>query len=478
MSCAQSGIDAVKKGDFAAAEKCFLNGFLFEGEDFAGANLAAMLSDARITEKTDVSVCKAMFLWLMTKNSIASSEHKLGVTLYGMVNSQHKAEAVQMIKNASEKDYQPAICVMGVLACASGNYDSAINYFSRYEGIRNDKRALLSFAEALTEKGLGKSKEIKEIYTALAENFGETKAYFELAMMCDREYEKDQYLGKAIENNYLPAVFYVACEKFRKSEYEKAFSYFQRAYDGGICESAKYLGIVFGNGYGCIPDKNKARFYFDIATKNDFECWREQAEAARFFNDEEWEYLALENQRRCGKDIDNLRHFELKYKFESGRDDKADELFALAMDCVNRGLNSFYIAKTVGIALYYGKSYLGKDAELSVKCLLPYGDDPDCAEVLGLAAAYEETTLLKPAEAENYLKFASDNGSAIATLTLGKLYRVWQLYANAANQFNRAYRMGSVEAAELLSEMYMNGEVSGKKDKKMASLWADRAAFK
>ena len=297
-------------------------------------------------------------------------------------------------------------------------------------------------------------------------------------MMCDKEYEKELYLEKAIENNYIPAVFYVACEKFKKAEYEKSFSFFQRAYDGGSYEAAKYLGLLYSRGQGCTADKIKARFYFDSATKNGFECWAEQAEAARYFNDEEWEYTVLEKSRQCGKDIDKLRHFELKYKYESGNEENADELFALAMECVNRGLNSFYVAKTVGKALYYGKSYLGKDVELSVKCLLPYETDPECAEILGLAAAYGETTLLKPRDAENYLKFAADNGSAVAALTLAKLYRSWQLYANAANQFNRAYKMGAVEAAELLSEMYMNGEVSGRKDKKMASLWADRAAFK
>ena len=87
----------------------------------------------------------------------------------------------------------------------------------------------------------------------------------------------------------------------------------------------------------------------------------------------------------------------------------------------------------------------------------------------------DEIDGMEPADAEPYLLTASNAGIVDAMYTLGRLYRVWSLDTKAVNMLTKAYNAGCKEAAAEISEMYLNGDVTGRCDKKKAAEWEAKA---
>lgn len=489
MNYTQNGISEITKGNYKNAFSVLEKGFFEEGETTAGCYLAQMYYDERITQRTEESLAQAMLLWCVTADEIPSSKHKLGVSLFSLSSNAKKA-GLEYIKDAAKKEYPISFCVLGVLSYHEGDYDMAIKYFSKYPNIENDKKALLMYAESYRKKDVPDLKKAEELYNVCAEKYQDLTVYlkmveyYSMSAVYDAKKklfysEKAAELGDADMSRNVGIAYFVGNE-FNKENpsknLEKAYNFLNYAYKKKDGVAASYLGDMFMYGYYVKRDENKALALYDEAIKwgND-EGYNRKGMYYYFRHDYQEAYFCFKKLNYNEANLYSPMMFECAYKIYQNNSDKEDELIKIAINCEKYGSNVPETARLILGKAYFDGEYLAEDFKMAAYYLKQCLSYPEANYLIGKMAAYGVIDEITQAESEPYLLTASNAGIADAMLVLGKLYKQWQLASKAISMLMKAYSNGAKEAAQEISEMYLNGDVTGRKDKKKAKEWSEKA---
>lgn len=489
MKYTKSGIKSITEGDFETAFSLLEKGYFEMGETQSGCYLAQMYYDERITPRTEDSLMKSMLLWHMTKNQVPSSRHKLGVTLFSSLNSVAKNKGLQLIKSAADENYPVSFCVLGVLAYHNGNYDDAVNYFSKYTGINKDKKAMLMYAESLTQKNTPDISLAEKIYSLCAEQFNDDTAYLKLSEIYTTPEFKDAtksflYLTKAADLGNIDAMDEVGrryfignqiLKDYPNQNYELAYKYLSQAYKHGNANAASCLGSMYAFGNYVDKDINKAIALYDEAQANGVDTYNLKGNLYYMSYQYDLAFECFKSAYDKGDKSLLSLFFDVAYSLFSQADDMQEYLVRLALDCENQGYSSNDIALMLGRAYFYENNVVYQDLVKAENYLRQCSNVPEASYIIGKIAAYGESNYLEPEDAESYLITASNAGIVDAMLVLGKLYHLWHLNGKAVNMLMKAYNNGCKEAAQEISEMYRNGDVTGRKDKKKAAEWEAKA---
>lgn len=489
MKYTENGVKAITEGDFETAFSLLEKGYFEMGETQSGCYLAQMYYDERITQRTDDSLMKSMLLWHMTKNQIPSSRHKLGVTLFSSSNSAAKNKGLQLIKSAADEDYPVSFCVLGVLAYHSGNYDNAVNYFSKYTSINNDKKAMLMYAQSLMQKNNPDISLAEKVYSLCAEQFNDDTAYLKLSEIYSTPEYKDTaksilYLTKAADLGNTDAMEEVGCRYFignqiikdyPEQNYELAYKYLSQAYKNGKARAASGLGSMYAFGNYVDKDISKAITLYDEAQANGVDTYNLKGNLYYINGKSDLAFECYKAAYDKGDKSLLSIFFDVAYSLFSQTDDMQEYLVKLALDCENQGYLSNNVSLILGRLYFYENNFVNQDLVKAENYLRQCSNEPEASYIIGKIAAYGESNYLEPKDAESYLITASNAGFVDAMFTLGKLYHLWQLNGKAVNMLMKAYNNGCKEAAQEISEMYKNGDVTGRKDKKKAAEWEAKA---
>lgn len=489
MSYTQNGISEITKGNYKNAFSILEKGFFEEGETSAGCYLAQMYYDERITPRTAESQAAAMLLWYVTAGEVASSKHKLGVSLFSF-SGKAKTVGLNYIKSAAEKEYPVSFCVLGVLAYHEGSYATAIDYFSKYQNIENDKKALLMYAESHCKTDIPDYKKAEELYTLCAEKYKDVAVFLELSKYYSspRVYDGKKrlmYAEKAAELGAVDAakevgIAYLIGNEFIKDNpdknLDKAYKFLEYAYKKKSGEAAACLGDMYLHGQVVQKNEKKALELYDESIMLGYtEGYDKKGMFYYFFQNYKDAYLNLKKLNYDKANFYSSIMFECAYNLYNNVSSKENELIKIAINCMKYGKNvpeEAYLV--IGKAHFHGE-YLAEDFNMAAYYLKQCLSYSEANYLIGKMAAYGVIDEITPAESESYLLTASNAGIADAMLVLGKLYKQWQLASKAISMLMKAYSNGVKEAAQEISEMYLNGDVTGRKDKKKAKEWSEKA---
>ena len=489
MNYTQNGIGEITAGNYKNAFSILEKGFFEEGETLAGCYLAQMFYDERITPRTDESLAKAMMLWSVTADEVPSSRHKLGVTLFSLSGNAKKV-GLEHIKAAAEKEYPISFCVLGVLAYHEGDYATAITYFSKYPNIENDKKALLMYAESCRKNDIPDLKKAEELYNICAEKYHDLTVYLELAKYYSdlTSYDAKKkffYSEKAAEfgdvemSKDVGIAYYVGNEINKDNpsvNIEKAYKFLNYAYMKGNDVATAILGDMYLCGQYVPKDEKKALELYDEAIKRGcLEAYNKKGEFYYYYRNYKEAYFYLKKLNYNEANFYSPMLFECGYNLYKENYIEEPELLNIAINCEKNGVNIPEKAHLLLGKAYFDGEYLPEDFHKATHHLKKCLSYPEANYLIGKMAAYGVIEEITPAESESYLMTAADSGIADAMLVLGKLYRQWQFASKAISMLMKAYSNGSKEAALEISEMYLNGDVTGRKDKKKAKEWSEKA---
>ena len=484
MSYTVNGIEEIKKGNYENAFSILNKAYFEQGETQAACYLAQMYYDERITKRTNESLASAMLLWYVTREQVPSSAHKLGVSLFS-VSEQAKATGLEHIKSAAQRDYPVSFCVLGVLAYHSGDYAQATEYFSKYTGIEKDKKALLMYADALCKKNNPDITKAEQIYTICAEEYADSSAYRELSEIYLTpqflNHKKSfEFMSKAAELGDIQAAEKVGLAYYMGNEfnpnnppkdYAKAYKYLTVARKNNMGEATAFLGEMYAYGNYVQVDEAKAMQLYDDSIRLGYTNAYNLKGMACLTDDKKMAYECLKKAYEKGDKNYVSFLFMCAYDLYADDMEKKKELFLYALECAKKGVNlSESMHLVLGNAFYEGV-FVDQDINLAVSHLQKCIDNPQACYIVGKMAAYGQVSAITPAQSESYLLNATSAGISDAMLTLGKLYNEWDLAAKAVNMLMKAYSKGEKEAALIISDMYLNGDVTGRKDKKKAAEW-------
>lgn len=489
MSYTQNGIGEITKGNYKNAFSILEKGFFEEGETSAGCYLAQMYYDERITPRTEESNAAAMLLWYVTADEVASSKHKLGVSLFSLPGKA-KNIGLDYIKEAAKKEYPVSFCVLGVLAYHDNDFATAIDYFSKYQNIENDKKALLMYAESCCKIDIPDYKKAEELYTLCAEKYKDSDAYLKLSKYYStpRVYDGKKrfaYAEKAAELGDVDAAKDVGVAYFVGNEFikenpiknlDKAYKFLDYAYKKKNGEAAAYLGDMYSQGLIVQKDEKKALELYDDAINLGYVQGYDKKGMYYYFSRNYHDaYINFKKLNYDESNIYSSMMFECAYNLYSNVPEKENELVKIAINCQNYGGNVPDTAHLVLGKAYYDGKYLIRDFDMAVFHLKNCVSHLEANYIIGKLAAYGAIESITPAESEAYLLVAANAGVGDAMLVLGKLYKQWQQASKAVSMLMKAYSKGVKEAAREISEMYLNGDVTGRKDKKKAKEWSEKA---
>jgi TPR repeat protein len=511
------GINAIKSGKFEEAFTKLHKAFFIEGDTMAGCYLAMMYFDVKITPRTPESQAKAMIIWNMTKDRVISSRHKLGVNLYGSKNPQTKNLGYQYISEAAQGGYSVAHCVLGMLYHSGGQYDKAEKELLKYENVRNDKRACIALADCLIRNNhlAGSNSNLAiEILEIAINKFGDTskkEAYISAIENDTSDSSRKRLLAiyeEKAQNGDVSSILQLAdilyWGKLNGKDvpeiinHEKAFEYLKLGadtYNDANC-MFHYTELLYDDvhhhdevSYKDKQDLFRKEINYAIrAVKSGYED-RESflATLYSFIEDYENEYIyARENYFRF-KNGETLKRYDsatdlwYKIKTKTVVGGVADYYDPMVKECLDQELiynsdNSH--DKLYRLFLYPVYLFLVEGADGVMQAYdyfmnFPYFDDYEACLAIGALEGYYKDPTDKKELVDKLFELADENGpsNAIAQFGYGNIMRYNGYYSNAVEYYLKSYAKGVRRAAFCLSDMYLKGEVTGRKDKKKAAEW-------
>lgn len=486
MSYTQKGVSEITQGNFRDAFSTLEKGFFEEGETHAGCYLSQMFYDERISKRTDENLLSAMLLWHITSKKVPSSSHKLGVALLSMPGKA-KNSGLEYIKSAAVSGYSASYSILGTIAYKKEDYDAAIRYFSQYDNINSDKSALLMYANSCCKVTPPIIERAELLYSLCANTFNDPSAYRLLAeIYLDYNFYDEkksfEYMTKAADLGDVKAAqsvgigYYTGIGGAPYQNYEKAYTYLSIAYKNNSGDAAAALGDFYAYGYYVDVNKTKARELYNDALRLGCQTVYNQI-GFLYYTEKNYEkaYYYLKKRYDVGDTVMLRTFFDCAYKLFGNQTEPDIELVRIAFSCLRANIpltDEHHIV--LGFA-YYNGIYVDQDIASAINHLRHCHSNPTACSIIGTMAAYGEHPDITPAQAEPYLLTAVKAGNSNAMLTLGKLYKKWNLATKAINMLTKAYSSGEKEAAREISDMYLNGDVTGRKDRKKAAEWLKKS---
>ena len=502
MNFTQEGIRAITAGNFSKAFKTLSDGFFLHGETQAGCYLAQMFYDTRITPRTEKSLMKAMILWHMTKEEVPSSRHKMGVTLFGSKIGTVKDSGLNEIKNAAREGYPVAHCVLGVLDFEQGLYDSAVEHFRFYTGIEKDEKALYRYGKALMLQSSPDYVRADVALTACVRNFDNEEAMRDLVELYSKpdflNSEKYMYYLTELERRGLGEAAYQFGMNYyfghdwqpafpEEKDHQKAYYYLSKTLDMRIREGDKInlgklafmLGIMLGDGDGCGKDVERALAYLNEAEKmgvsfpmKKVPLYLEQGDFVSAMEE------LLKAEKR-GDEVPMNMLLKLQFALRGTAGVTEETIMQTALRLEEAYLSGREQNLVSSPAAYLGMMYyqgegVEKDCEKAER-YLSMSDDERAYCTYGIMVLQGECPGKIPKDCIPYFQKAIELGDKSAKFLLGIAYRSIGMNANAVAVLTEAYQEGERGAAKIISDMYLCGEVTGYKNKKMAKEWARKA---
>lgn len=502
MNYTENGIKAIQSRDYKKAFELLEEGYFDKGETKAGCYLAQMYYDERITPRTEEALLEAMLLWEMTKDEVPSSMHKLGVTLFGSKNNQVKSVGLSHITEASKRDYPVSFCVLGVLAYHKKEYVRAVECFKRYTGIEKDEKALWMYCDALTKLDTPDDVTAIKYLKVYVQKFERAEAYYMLGklMLKDtNEFVDDalKMLKKAAEMEHEEAIgllcvtLYYGIENRMERDIASSQPYLLKAIANGYPESLKIAAEVtfYGNTEKKEEDNELALSYAHRALEAGVDCheilgriymnmgrYAESAEHLKVLYDRQ-DFSIYEQYFIVKYALYKEKHPLFELSIEHGfdlEDGGYAELYSIAGMCDVLGKDDNpYLSYIVGScqALYLD----GDDTKKKGVQRLLNNCTNIPAAVFIVASVGAQLEILSEERLMELGQTAADMGCIDAMRVMGGIYRNMGMYTKSVDLYMKLYSLGYKETANIISDMYLKGQVTGKKDKKKAKEWADKA---
>ncbi len=505
------GIEAIKSGNFEEAFKILKYAFFIEADVMAGCYLAMMYFDVKITPRTEESQAKAMLIWNMTKDKVVSSKHKLGVNLYGSKIPETKNLGYQYITEAASKGYSVAHCVLGALYHASGQYGKAEAELLQYDNCLNDKRACLIMVDCLIKndhlKGEYFDRAVKYLGAAVDKFNDSTKEdlYVEV-LRSGVSPDTDERLLKIYDkhanagdidtilelariyrsrsmNHKVREYLQIGANKFNdpKCQYEYAFLYQQEClkepeeyeqfsdYVSEVEYCIYYVQRAVDGGY----DGKTFLAWLYLEAQNSEKAFKYARES--YLEHRDTQTLSM-YEAAAGKrylDLDFKRYGDI-YNFN---DPIIKELIGHITDFRKNNKYERIMAGTPVYPIYLFHMMGNQGIAEAYEYFKQYPNNKIARLYLaiGTERGFYRDFFDNMEEADNELIGCTQFGYPLALFETGCIFRKGRQFANALEAYSRSYNNGYLPAAMAISDMYMKGEVTGRRDKKKAAEWQRKA---
>lgn len=492
MNYLSEGIERIKKRDFEEAFEYLQKGYFSCSDIECACYLAQMYFDTQIMPRTKENLMKAMILWTITAaHGKLSSIHKLGIAYQYSDDEAVKEIGAEMIKQAFSGGYPLSACVLGVMNYSIGKYDIACDYFEKYQDIKNDRDAYFLYACSLINKSSPDffngikildfcvksnndpraAQKLYDIYNTKGKNYDKSKAlmYKELqAGLGDKNAYKE--LGRYYFFNEQPL--------FKNNNLGKVLEYFNKALPD--LDATEY----------CIMGE----IYLDNRFSNIELAERYAAKSLEISRDS----YNLELMGKVQQAKHNLNE-ALEYFLESFDENNKNHLtpalyIGKIYSILKNGPKAYYYNKieekyfgtvttdaqclVMAEAYQFGKYGAEQNVNLAIQYLekvsKSYVRDNSLLAYMKLGDIYSENEATLNKALDCYLELVRAGNpqalykAGIALLKTGDI-------ANSVDCLSSAYQYGSKEAAEYLSEMYLKGIVTGRKNTKLAKEWKKKA---
>lgn len=505
MNYTENGIKAIQSRDYKKAFSLLEEGYFDKGETKAGCYLAQMYYDERITPRTEEALLEAMLLWEMTKDEVPSSMHKLGVTLFGSKNSQVKSAGLAHITEASKRDYPVSFCVLGVLAYHKKEYARAVECFKRYTGIEKDEKALWMYCDALARPEVNDMPTAIQYLKIYVRKWERADAYYLLGKMMLEDTNESvedalSMLEKAAQMEHKEAIglfcvsLYYGVENRLERDIPRSQPYIAKAVANGYPKALKIASeiTVFANNEGAVEDYESALQYALRAQELGVDCYgligdiyarmERHAEAEPYYKVlyDRGEYSAYASYFLVKFALYNEYNPTLMILWADGPylDEKYMELVNIAKECYKLCKQQIvkwnpYMAFVVGSYLAWyseDEKVKAEGADILAMC-----SDIPSAVYCRIVTNAKLGRIKTDKEAVEQLEKAVGLGSQDAMFAMADIYRDNQMYTKAIELYMQLYSFGYNKVANVISDMYLKGQVTGKRDKKKAQEWAEKA---
>lgn len=492
MDTVQIGLEKLKSGYINEAVEMFKRSYFEEGDVRAGCYLAQVYYDKNIPPKDRVHDYMAMMLWHITASKgKASSKHRLGIAYQKSERISTKQKGEEYLKSAYEGGHDGSAIVLGLIYYMKNDYAQACAYFSKATSVEKDKTAFFAYAESLIKKtNPDVHKGIQMLRVSALEHHVP-----EAANLLYRLYTGDEISEVKKDENEMTRYLKLradlddpkACEEYGLKIYKeedsydgkmRALSYLEKVKDELSLDGVLAIAYIY---WRDCKDMNKAESTYLRALKMSPGNIAVNYGVGRFYF-----YTDRINQAIP----------YLVTAFNNGNDFAAEILFdayiekndfqnaaKVAVEMERKNLTpqnkKDYFNFIIGYAYAYGKFGFEEDIVHGVSFLVCAAEagNINAMDVLGeIYIAFDDAVGLNKKEIEQWLLKSYETGSRNAAYYLGEFY-IKDYQANQAVKWlTRAYdEFGDKDAANKLAILYENGLINGKKDKKNAKLWRDRA---
>jgi hypothetical protein len=351
---------------------------------------------------------------------------------------ENDAKALDLLKASANKNYPPALLVMGAYWLGNGtdedavisdqhtaNYDIAIDYFEKCSNDEKISGIIKTFCE-----------DFEEIACALQE-LNDHKNAFRLRMICAK------YGDLAAIN--MVALHYSA-GKGVDQDFSKAFKYYKTAAEQGYPDSQNSLAICYMEGKGCIKDSEEALKWLKKAAEQGHALAQANL-ATQYYNGdgcEENHFEAFMWYEKAAEQGYVTAQFNLAVLYDNG--DGCEENLYEAFKWYKKAAEQGYVTAQFNLAVLYEN-----------------GDG--CEE--------------NHYEAFKWYKKAAEQGHVTAQFNLADCYHNGEGceldFKEAFKWYKKAAMQGNVDAQIELAYFYQNG-FGCEKNKKAAMYWRQKAA--
>lgn len=493
MDMIQKGIEKLKSGEFEAAAGIFANSFFADGNIRAGCYLAQIFYDRNISPKDSVHDAMAMILWQITAlQGQASSMHRLGIAYQKSNSVSVKQKGVDYLKSAYDSGHESSAIVLGLISYMQNDYTNACSYFSKATALEKDKTAFYAFAESLIKKpnpdirkgiemlhisalehhDVNASNLLCRLYTGkitpeVRENKQEMTRYLKLSANLNDPEACEKY---GIE---------LFCESGSREGHVQALSYLEKAANTLSVDGYLTIALIYWEDLG---NESKAEYAFSQALHMDPNNASVNYKAGCFYYSIE-QYDKAITYLEAALNIGNNDAAEILLEAYQRKNyiDKAINL-AIYMEKNNlsphNGSTNFdYL---IGTLYVLGDCGFPADLSLGVDHLLRAAESGNVDAMNALGEVYicsDSIGKLNKNSVEQFLLSAYKSGSSHAAFLLGEYYIKQYQAVQSVQWLMLAYNeFGNKDAASMLADLYEQGYINGKKDKKNARLWRTRAS--
>ncbi|MGN0546068.1 MAG: hypothetical protein ACI4I3_01950 [Acutalibacteraceae bacterium] len=495
MDVIQAGKEKLQSGDFEEAARLFAQGFFAHGNVRAGCYLAQMYYDKIIPPKDKVHDAMAMILWQITANKgQASSMHRLGIAYQKSDSVSINQKGVNYLKSAYENGHESSATVLGLISYMRNDYAQACNYFSKVNSLENDKTAFFAYSESLIKKtnpDVRKGIQMLRI-SALEHNILDA-AILLYKLYCGdmvQEIRKDEqemmrYLKLRADLNDPEACEEYGLKLFDKDDsYEGetlALSYLEKAKDNLSVDGVLATAFIYWKDFDDTIKAEKTFLRaFNMASNNSTVNYKV---GHFYFYTKRYDQAIpyLETAFNLGENDAAELLFDAYSKLSRKENAIKLAIYMQKNDLVPHDRFAFF-DYIIGISYISGELGLEINFNLGIAFLLNSAEagNTDAMDALGELYISSDSIIvgLGKNEAEKWLHKSYENGSSDAAYLLGEFYIKQYQAVQAVQWLTRAYNeFGDKDAANELANLYEQGFINGRKDKKNAKFWRDRALY-